>query len=401
MLAFKKQYKDLTGVDAPAGGKPAAAPAAKPAPASSGNGDKILEQIAEQGNVVRDLKAAKAGKDQIKPAVDQLLALKKQYKDLTGVDAPAGGKPAAKPAAKPAPAASSGNADKILEQIAEQGNVVRDLKAAKAGKDKIKPAVDQLLAFKKQYKDLTGVDAPAGGKPAAAPAAKPAPAAASSGNADKILEQIAEQGNVVRDLKAAKAGKDQIKPAVDQLLAFKKQYKDLTGVDAPAGGKPAAAPAAASSGNADKILEQIAEQGNVVRDLKAAKAGKDQIKPAVDQLLAFKKQYKDLTGVDAPAGGKPAAKPAPAAATPPTVAATGTSNSDGDKILEAIFEQGNVVRQLKSNKAPKPEVTAAVQLLLKHKAEYKALTGILFRGTSQILINLYCSVVRHPEKRFR
>ncbi|XP_063690578.1 bifunctional glutamate/proline--tRNA ligase-like isoform X2 [Bolinopsis microptera] len=362
LLAFKKQYKDLTGVDAPAGGKPAAKPA--PAPASSGNADKILEQIAEQGNVVRDLKAAKAGKDQIKPAVDQLLAFKKQYKDLTGVDAPAGGKPAAKPAP-----ASSGNADKILEQIAEQGNVVRDLKAAKAGKDQIKPAVDQLLAFKKQYKDLTGVDAPAGGKPAA----KPAPA--SSGNADKILEQIAEQGNVVRDLKAAKAGKDQIKPAVDQLLAFKKQYKDLTGVDAPAGGKPAAKPTPASSGNADKILEQIAEQGNVVRDLKAAKAGKDQIKPAVDQLLAFKKQYKDLTGLDAPAGGKPAAKPAPVAATPPPAAATGTSNSDGDKILEAIFEQGNVVRQLKSNKAPKPEVTAAVQLLLKHKAEYKALTG--------------------------
>ena len=299
----------MTGVDAPAGGKPAA----KPAPAaSSGNADKILEQIAEQGNVVRVLKSAKAGKDQIKPALDQLLAFKKQYKDLTGVDAPAGGKPAAKPAAKPAPAASSGNADKILEQIAEQGNVVRVLKSAKAGKDQIKPAVDQLLAFKKQYKDLTGVDAPAGGKPAAKPAAKPAPAA-SSCNADKILEQIAEQGNVVRVLKSAKAGKDQIKPAVDQLLAFKKQYKDLTGVDAPAGGKPAAKPApAASSGNADKILEQIAEQGNVVRVLKSAKAGKDQIKPAVDQLLAFKKQYKDLTGVDAPAGGKPAAKPAPA-----------------------------------------------------------------------------------------
>ena len=70
----------------------------------------------------------------------------------------------------------------------------------------------------------------------------------------------------------------------------------------------------------------------------------------------------------------------PAAATPLTVAATGTSNSESGKILEAIFEQGNVVRQLKSNKAPKPEVTAAVQLLLKHKAEYKALTGILFRG---------------------
>merc|ERR1712176_18876 len=178
----------------------------------------------------------------------------------------------------------------------------------------------------------------------------------------------------VRNLKSQKADKDKIKAAVAELLALKAQYKDLTGVDPPAGGKPAAKPtpaaAPATSGNADKILEQIAEQGNVVRNLKAEKAGKDKIKPAVDQLLALKKQYKDLTGVDPPAGGKPATQPA----TSPPVAAGGSS-SDGDKILEAIHEQGNVVRQLKSKKAPKDEVTAAVQLLLKYKADYKALTG--------------------------
>ena len=140
-------------------------------------------------------------------------------------------------------------------------------------------------------------------------------------------------------------------------------------MDPPPGGKPAAQPASAPvpSGNADKILEQIAEQGNVVRNLKAEKAGKDKIKPAVDQLLALKKQYKDLTGVDPPPGGKPAAQPA--------AAPSSTSGADGDKILEAIHEQGNIVRELKSKKAPKDEVTAAVQLLLKHKADYKALTG--------------------------
>ena len=334
-------------------------------PVPSGNGDAILSQITEQGNTVRNLKSQKANKDEIKAAVDKLLALKKQYKDLTGVDPPPGGKPAAKPAA-----AASGNADNILAQIAEQGNAVRNLKSQKAGKDVIKEAVDKLLALKKQYKDLTGVDPPPGGKPAAKPAQSAAP---TSGEADKLLEQIAEQGNAVRNLKSQKAGKDVIKGAVDKLLALKKQYKDLTGQDPPPGGKPAAKPAEnsvpatkpapAASGDADKILEQIAEQGNLVRNLKAEKAGKDKVKPAVDQLLALKKQYKDLTGADPPPGGKPAPKTA--------------SSPDADKILEAIHEQGNVVRDLKSKKAPKDEITSAVQLLLKHKSDYKALTGKL------------------------
>ena len=132
------------------------------------------------------------------------------------------------------------------------------------------------------------------------------------------------------------------------------------------GSAPAVSAAPAAGG--DAILSQIAEQGNVVRDLKSKKAGKDEVKAAVDQLLAFKKQYKDLTGVDAPVGGKPAAKAAPA-----PVATSG----NGDAILGKIAEQGNVVRDLKAKKAGKDEVTAAVQLLLKHKADYKALTGIV------------------------
>merc|ERR1712050_737354 len=42
--------------------------------------------ITEQGNKVRDLKAAKAAKDDIDAAVKMLLALKLEYKEIAGVD---------------------------------------------------------------------------------------------------------------------------------------------------------------------------------------------------------------------------------------------------------------------------------------------------------------------------
>eukprot|EP00116_Pleurobrachia_bachei_P000521 sb/3460783/ len=270
------------------------------------------------------------------------------------------------PTAAPAVSMTGGNGDEILAQIAEQGTKVRNLKSQKAGKDEIKAAVDKLLALKKQYKDLTGKDAPAGGKPAAAPAVS-----MTGGNGDEILAQIAEQGTKVRNLKSQKAGKDEIKAAVDKLLALKKQYKDLTGVDAPAGGKPAAA-APTSTPEGDAILGQIAEQGTKVRNLKSQKAGKDDIKAR--QLFDNREFFVMFleTGKDAPAGGKPAPVKAATPAPTPTPAPTGGRE---DELLGLIYTQGNVVRDLKAKKAGKEDVTAAVKLLLAHKAEYKALTG--------------------------
>merc|ERR1719345_271762 len=71
------------------------------------SGEEILAQITAQGLVVRDLKVAKAEKDAITVEVKKLLALKVQYKDVTGEDVP-GSKPskkdkkkAKKPAAAP------------------------------------------------------------------------------------------------------------------------------------------------------------------------------------------------------------------------------------------------------------------------------------------------------------
>jgi hypothetical protein len=79
-----------------------------PAPAASGGGgagSAIIAKATAAGNKVRDLKVAKAPKDEIKAAVAELLALKKEYKAVTGQDYPKPGDPrlaavSATPAAK-------------------------------------------------------------------------------------------------------------------------------------------------------------------------------------------------------------------------------------------------------------------------------------------------------------
>jgi bifunctional glutamyl/prolyl-tRNA synthetase len=72
--------------------------------------------------------------DQVDAAVKALLALKAEYKAVTGKDWKTGAAPAASPAiAKPAPSSTSNAAD-INAQIIEQGNKVRDLKSQKATK---------------------------------------------------------------------------------------------------------------------------------------------------------------------------------------------------------------------------------------------------------------------------
>ena len=83
-----------------------AAPPTKAAPViASGGGQEILAAIEKQGLVVRNLKSQKADKSSIKLAVDELLLLKKQYKDLTGSDPPPAG---AAPPTKAVPVITTG-----------------------------------------------------------------------------------------------------------------------------------------------------------------------------------------------------------------------------------------------------------------------------------------------------
>lgn len=74
--------------------------------------------------------------DQVDAAVKQLLALKAEYKQVTGQDYKPGAAPVQKTQApvqkSPAPAASDTTG--LYEKVAEQGEVVRKLKTEKASK---------------------------------------------------------------------------------------------------------------------------------------------------------------------------------------------------------------------------------------------------------------------------
>lgn len=108
------------------------------------------------------------------------------------------------------------------------------------------------------------------------------------------------------------------------------------------------------------INDQITQQGNLVRDLKTKKGDKSEIDVAVKKLLELKAEYKKSTGTDW--------KPSATVATTPAIV-------QPDDISKSIAAQGDLVRDLKSKKAPKSDIDAAVKLLLKYKADFKSATG--------------------------
>lgn len=187
--------------------------------------------------------------------------------------------------------------------------------------------------------------------------------------------QITQQGDLVRDLKSKKAAKDQIDVAVKKLLALKADYKSATGKDwkpgqTPATSAPVPAASSSSANDAVSVNASIVKQGDLVRDLKGKKASKPEIDAAVKTLLELKAQYKTLTGQDWKPGTVPPTA-APSASAAPSVG----GNDSVAQILSQITAQGDKVRELKSAKADKATVDAAVKTLLSLKADYKAATG--------------------------
>uniref|UniRef100_A0A8D0ALR0 Bifunctional glutamate/proline--tRNA ligase n=1 Tax=Sander lucioperca TaxID=283035 RepID=A0A8D0ALR0_SANLU len=211
--------------------------------------------IVAQGEAVRQLKVAKAPKDEIDVAVKQLLALKEEFKKLTGQDYKPGMAPSTPASSSVPPAAthssSSCSSSALYERVSQQGEVVRKLKSEKA--PKVDAAVKQLLALKAEYKQVTGQEYKPGAVPvqkAPVPVQKaPAPVQNSTSPAPAAIvlyEKVAEQGEVVRKLKVEKASKEQVDEAVKTLLDLKNKYKTLTGQDY----KPVAA--AGATGGEDK-----------------------------------------------------------------------------------------------------------------------------------------------------
>ncbi|XP_072321975.1 bifunctional glutamate/proline--tRNA ligase isoform X2 [Eucyclogobius newberryi] len=405
---------------------PASAPAPAPAPASAVD---LFSSIVAHGDAVRQLKTAKAPKEEVDKAVQQLLGLKTQFKQVTGMEyKPGMTPPVSTPAPSSAPTASS---TCPFSRVSEQGELVRKLKAEKAPKDQIDAAVKQLLALKAEFKRLTGQEykpgmaptasspapsspapsSPAPSSPAPSSPAPSSPAPSSPAPSSGLYERVAQQGEVVRQLKAAKVPKDQIDAAVKQLLVFKAEYKQMTGEDykpgvaptqkapapaqkapapaqkAPAPAQKAPAPAQKAPAPAQKapapaqntptsapsaggIYQKVSDQGEVVRKLKAEKASKDQVEVAVKQLLALKAEYKQQTGQDYKPGVQAPASPAQPQPPPQSAPAP-----QAEELYAQVAQQGELVRKLKSEKAPKEQVDEAVKSLLEFKNKYKTLTG--------------------------
>ncbi|CAL8243627.1 unnamed protein product [Lota lota] len=382
-----------------------AAPASSPAPAPAGD---VFSSVVAQSEAVRQLKAAKAPKEEVDAAVKQLLALKAEFKQITGQDYKPGMNPptnAAPPSPKTTTTSSSSSCSSsapagLYEQVSQQGEVVRKLKSEKAPKDQVDAAVKQLLALKAEFKQITGQDYKPGMNPptnAAPPSPKTTTTSSSSSCSSSapagLYEQVSQQGEVVRKLKSEKAPKDQVDAAVKQLLALKAEFKQITGQDykpgmtPPTNASPVPSQATASSSAPAGLFEQVSNQGEVVRKLKSEKASKDQVDAAVKQLLALKAEFKKATGQDykpgmapAPAAQAPAAKapaqaPAAKAAAQAPAAQAPAVTTEAAGLNEQVAQQGETVRKLKSEKAPKEQVDEAIKTLLALKNQYKTLTG--------------------------
>ncbi|XP_048152695.1 bifunctional glutamate/proline--tRNA ligase isoform X3 [Corvus hawaiiensis] len=279
----------------------------------------IYNKVAAQGDVVRDLKAKKAAKEDIDKAVKQLLALKAEYKEKTGQEYKPGNPPVSG-TAQSSKLETSGTLDSkaLYDKVAEQGEVVRKLKAEKASKEQIDEAVKILLSLKAEYKQKTGQEYKPGNPPSTPPCisstALPSPvccsnlATCSLVDGKALYDTVAEQGEVVRRLKAEKASKDQIDEAVKLLLSLKADYKEKTGQEYKPGHPPAAQGALPQTSNtvpsgpdtpeAKALFSKVALQGDEVRRLKAEKADKEKIDVAVKELLQLKAQYKSVAGID-------------------------------------------------------------------------------------------------------
>ncbi|KNC28249.1 Bifunctional glutamate/proline--tRNA ligase [Lucilia cuprina] len=246
LLSLKAEYKQLTGSDwKPGAVAPVVVKQEKcPDLPTSSAVNELLNKIAAQGDKIRQLKSSKADKATIEPEVKLLLALKADYKSLTGEEwkpgcvAPAN---TVKTETIDLTAADSDSeVEVVLEKIKVQGDKIRQLKSEKAAKPVIDPEVQSLLKLKAEYKTLTGKDWTPDTKAPSKPAVVKQEVKMSSVPAnekDLLTKEITEQGEKVRTAKTNKAPKEEIDMEVAKLLALKAKYKEVTGTDFPVAGR--------------------------------------------------------------------------------------------------------------------------------------------------------------------
>lgn len=116
---------------------------------------------------------------------------------------------------------------------------------------------------------------------------------------------------------------------------------------------PVSSPAPSASGDASSLFSSIVAQGDLVRQLKTDKAPKEQVDAAVKQLLALKSEFKQLTGQEYKPGMAPPTSTPAQKSSAPTPAAGSPSPAFTGCPFTRVAEQGEVVRKLKAEKAPK------------------------------------------------
>ena len=206
-------------------------------------------------------------------------------------------------------------------------------------------------------------------------------------SAMEVSAKIVDQGNLVRELKAKKADKTEIKAAVDVLLALKAEFKSACGIE----WKPGVdvPPVDANQENAppgEPINSKVIAQGDKIRSLKANKAPQEEIKAAVTELLALKAEYKTATGKDwvPPGGGNVSSSKKDTKPKGETVVLGGKLSADDAKVLKdaaaegldiKIKSCGDLIRKLKAEKHSKEIIDEEVKVLLLLKDLYKEKTG--------------------------
>lgn len=196
-------------------------------------------------------------------------------------------------------------------------------------------AVKQLLALKAEYKQITGQDYKPGPAPAKAALAQKAPAPVKSSPAPVksspapapagLYEQVAEQGEMVRKLKTEKAPK--VRPQIQILPEF---------------------PALSLNIVVESCSCSCCCHHWMVLFLLAVH--QDQVDAAVKQLLALKAEYKQQTGQDYKPGQVPSS---PAQTQSKSSTAQSSSSPQAQKLFSEVAQQGELVRKLKCEKAPK------------------------------------------------
>uniref|UniRef100_A0A8B9NLS0 proline--tRNA ligase n=1 Tax=Accipiter nisus TaxID=211598 RepID=A0A8B9NLS0_9AVES len=198
-----------------------------------------------------------------------------------------------------------------------------------------------------------------------------------------IYNRVSAQGDIVRDLKAKKAAKEDIDKAVKQLLALKAEYKEKTGQEYKPGNPPVSVTEQSSkletSGTLDSkaLYDKVAEQGEVVRKLKAEKASKDEIDEAVKLLLSLKADYKEKTGEDYKPGHPAVSQGALPQAS--NTVPSGPDTPEAKALFGKVALQGDEVRKLKSEKAEKVKAYCNIKM---QYAQYKTVAGVDYKPIS-------------------